>query len=95
MTIGKAIRELRKERKMSQARLAQEIFMSVNAVSAIERDRSYPPKTTVERICRVLEVPTAFFLLASIDEGDFPENKRMLYKAVLEPLKKELINNET
>lgn len=94
MTTGQAIKQLRLSQGMTQAQLAQEVGMSTNAICSLETDKAYPPKATIERICRALGVPQSYFLLASIDEADFPEDKRVLYRTVLEPLRKELLNTE-
>lgn len=76
---------------MTQAQLADGICMSANAVSALETGKTFPPKATVERICRALDVPAAYFLMASIEECDFPDDKRILYRTQLEPLRQELM----
>jgi hypothetical protein len=36
-------------------------------------------------------VPVAYFMMASIEECDFPEEKRILYRTQLEPLRRELL----
>lgn len=95
MTTGQAIRQLRQSQGMTQAHLAQEVGMSANAICSLENDKTYPPKATIERICSVLGISQSYFLLATIDESDFPEDKRVLYRTVLEPLRKELLNNNT
>ncbi|MBR5395765.1 MAG: helix-turn-helix transcriptional regulator [Bacteroidaceae bacterium] len=94
MTTGQAIKTLRQSQGMTQAQLAEQCGMSANAICSLETDKAYPPKTTIERICLALGVPQSYFLLASIDESDFPEEKRVLYRALLEPLRKELLNNK-
>ena len=92
MTTGQAIKTLRLAQGLTQAQLAEMCGMSHNAICSLETDKSYPPKATVERLCLALGVPQSYFLLASIDESDFPEEKRVLYRAILEPLRKELLN---
>lgn len=92
MDVGLAIRKLRQEHGMTQAQFGEACFMSTNAVSALERGKSFPPRSTVERICRTLNVPVAYFLMASIEEDDFPENKRILYRTQLDPLRRELLS---
>lgn len=77
---------------MTQAQLADRCGMSKNAVSSLETGRTYPPKSTVERLCEVFGISPALFQLASIEEGDFPEEKRVLYRALLEPLRNELLD---
>lgn len=94
MDIGHAIRILRQKQGMSQTLLAEKCGMSANAISSLENGKSYPPKGTLERICTVLGVSPSYFLLASIDEGDIPEEKRVLYNAMIVPLVQELGSNK-
>lgn len=91
MDFGQAIRTLRKEQNMTQAQLAERCFVSSNAVSAWETGGAYPPKSSVERLCKAFGVPVAYFMMASIEECDFPEEKRILYRTQLEPLRRELL----
>lgn len=94
MDIGQAIKALRTERGWTQGQLAERCEMSTNAVCSIETGKAYPPKGTIERFCRALGVPVASVVLASIEDADFPEEKRVLCRALFEPLKKELITTE-
>lgn len=95
MDIGEAIKTLRTKQGMTQGQLAERCFVSVNAVSAWETGKSYPPKGTMKRICVALGIPTSYLLLASIEEEDVPEEKRALYKALLEPFRRELLETGT
>lgn len=90
MDTGQAIKTLRLEHGMTQAQLAERCGMSLTAVSNLETGKAYPPKSTVEKICEVFGIPMSYFLLASIEEEDIPEEKRVLYRALLEPLRNEL-----
>lgn len=92
MNVGQAIRKLRQGHGMTQAELASHCCMSNSAVSALEIGKCFPPRSTVERICKALDVPVAYFLMACIEEEDFPEGKRILYRTQLEPLCRELIS---
>ena len=76
---------------MTQTQLAEQLGMSTNAVSSLETGKTYPPKSTVEKICEVFGIPTSYFFLASIEMDDIPEEKRILYSALLEPLRNELL----
>ncbi len=91
MDVGQAIKKLRVKQRLTQAQLASLCCMSSNAISALEIGKTFPPRATVERICKALCVPIAYFLMASIEEKDFPENKRILYRTQLEPLCNELL----
>ena len=91
MDIGQAIKELRTKRGMTQEQLADSVGMSINAISSRELGKTIPPKATIEKLCRAFGIPVSYMLLAAIDEQDIPEEKRVLYRALLEPLKNELL----
>lgn len=91
MDIGQAIKLLRTKQGLTQTQLAERCGMSTNAVCSLETGKAYPPKATVEKLCEAFGLPTAYLLMAAIEETDFPEEKRVLYRALLEPLRAELI----
>lgn len=91
MNVGQAIRTLRLKQGMSQRELAEKCGMSVNGVSLLETGRRFPPKATVERLCRAFGIPQSYLMLATIEENDIPEEKRVLYRALVEPLRDELL----
>ena len=91
MDIGQAIRTMRIKQGMTQSRLAELCGMSFQAISNYETGKALPPKSIIELMCKVFGVPTSYLLMASIEEGDFPEEKRVLYRALLEPLRNELL----
>ena len=92
MNIGQAIRALRQKRNMTQSKLAAHVGMSVNAISSWELGKSNPPKESVALICDAFHVPVSYLMLSTIEEKDIPEDKRVLYRALLEPLKNGLLN---
>ena len=94
MDLGQAIKTLRTKQDWTQAGLAERIGMSVTAVCELENGKTLPPKATVERLCAAFGIPQSYLLMASIEEADIPEEKRVLYRAMLEPLRNELLNKE-
>lgn len=83
---------LRMKAGLTQRQLAEKCGMSVSGLSYLERGRSVPPKATIEKLCGVFGIPTSYFMLATIEESDIPEEKRVLYRALLEPLRNELLD---
>lgn len=59
--IGEKIAKARKEKNMSQAQLAQQIFISPQAVGKWERGESMPDITTFDRLAEVLGVDLNYF----------------------------------
>jgi transcriptional regulator with XRE-family HTH domain len=55
--LGQNIRELRKERKMSQTELAQRAGVALMTISRLERGEHDPHVRTLSRIARGLGVP--------------------------------------
>lgn len=56
MRIGKRIRELRKERNMTQLDLSVKSGMEENAVQRLETARTYPTFKTLFRIAKGLDI---------------------------------------
>ena len=94
MDLGQAIKTLRQSQGLSQAQLADRCGVTVNAVSSWETGKAWPPKGTAEKICEALGVPTSYLMLAAIEIVDIPEEKRVLYRALLEPLRNELLERQ-
>lgn len=95
MDVGQAIKTLRLKHGMTQAQLAEQCGMSINGICMLEIGKRFPSKNTVERLCHVFGFPTSYFLMASIEENDLPDEKRVLYRTMLEPLRNELISKST
>ena len=91
MDLGNAIKTLRKQKKITQKQLAELSEISTNALCSIETGQSLHSKTTISKICKSLNIPESYLLLFSITEDDIPEDKRIIYRTLCEPLKKELI----
>lgn len=93
MNFGKGIKKLRHAHNMTQKQLAKCMGMSINAISCLEIGRTNPPMGTVKKLCKVFGIPMSYFCILSIEECDFPENKRLLYRALLVPLLSELLRD--
>ena len=94
MDVGQAIRILRDKHGMTQEQLAEKCGMSTNAICLIETGKRFPQKATVEKLCEAFSIPPSYLLMASIEEDDIPEEKRVLYRALLEPLRNELLERQ-
>ena len=75
MEVGKKIKELRKQKKWSQEKLAAEAGISQSALSAIERGIKQPTVETLNNICNALNITLVDF---------FSKEKTELSPALLE-----------
>lgn len=88
MNIGQAIRNLRTTQDMTQTELARRVGVSVNAVSAWELGKTYPPMGSIRRICQAFGVSEAYLNLSAVEEDTLPEDLRPMYRAFIETLRK-------
>lgn len=93
MDIGNAIKILRKEKQINQKKLAALSEISVNALCQIENNAAFPQKSTIQRICDALEIPTSYLLLFSISEEDVPKEKRLAFNSLNKAMKSVLIDS--
>lgn len=91
MNLGNAIKELRKHRNLSQKELADKCGVSANSICNIENNISFPAKGTFDKICKALDMPSAYIFLFAISPDDIPENKRFIYTEFLEKNLKALV----
>ena len=81
--IGKLIGEKRREKGLTQAELADQVFVSAQAVSKWERGEALPDVDRFKEIAQVLDIKTAEFMQLSREdtqEGDLPGDE--LYRAL-------------
>lgn len=78
--VGRRLRTLRKERKLSICALATKSGLAVNTLSLIENGKTSPSVSTLQQLAVALQVPiTAFF------EADAPKSKVAYVKTVNRP----------
>jgi transcriptional regulator with XRE-family HTH domain len=91
MNIGTAIKSLRKAKGIGQKELAEKCGLSVNALSQIETNTSFPHKNTIENIANAIGVPVSYLLFFSISENDVPQDKRAVFNTLNLAIKNILI----
>ena len=91
MDLGNAIKTLRKHKGISQKDLALRCGISANAICSIENNASFPAKSTFDKICEALDMPSAYIFLFAITDEDIPESKRSIYKGFFEKNLKEMV----
>lgn len=92
MEIGTAIKILRKKRNLKQKQLAEMCDISVNALSQIELNASFPQKNTLDKICEALDYPISYLLFFSISEEDIPKEKRLVFNSLNSAIKSVLVD---
>ena len=62
MNIGLIIRELRKEKKMTQGQLASLLFLSQDTISLWELGKSFPDIPSLIKLSKIFNVSTDYLL---------------------------------
>lgn len=89
MTIGNAIKELRKKQGLSQEELAKAAGITQTALSQIENG-ARPAEQTFSNLSKALKVPEVMIHLLTFDKEDIPKSKKVLYDKLF-PVVKSLI----
>lgn len=94
MNIGTAVKTLRKEKNFGQKQLSEMCGISVNALSQIETNNSFPHKSTIDEIYKALEIPVSYLLFFSISDEDIPDNKKSVFHYLSGAMKSLLLDNK-
>ena len=62
MKIGEIIKELRKEKNLSQSQLAEMLFTSQDTVSLWERGKSFPDIPMLIKLAKIFNVTSDYLL---------------------------------
>jgi transcriptional regulator with XRE-family HTH domain len=90
MNIGTSIKMIRKEKGFSQKEFAILCEISHNALCQIELNNNIPQKSTLDKICKELNVPISYILFFSLSEEDVPEEKRKVFNVLNSAIKEVL-----
>jgi transcriptional regulator with XRE-family HTH domain len=91
MTVGQVIKKIIKKRGLTQVEVAKQIGKSTTALSQIINGVYEPNPESLDRICKVLNVPKPILSFMMISEDDIPEDKKEIYKD-FEPILKEFVS---
>jgi transcriptional regulator with XRE-family HTH domain len=86
MNIGKAIKEIRKEKGITQVILSKKSGITQAALSQIESG-SIPHNGTLTKICKCLKVSEALVYLLAIEHLDVPKKNKILYDKLFPTVK--------
>ena len=82
--IGKAINKIRKKRKMSQGDLCTIVDITQPYLSMLENNKADPSISTINKISKALEVPTAILFWFTLSEDEVHPDKKEVYN-ILKP----------
>lgn len=91
MTIGQVIKKIIKKRGLTQVEVANQIGKSTTALSQIINGVYEPNPESLDKLCKVLDVPKPILYFMMISEEDLPEEKKEIFKD-FEPALKDFIS---
>ncbi len=80
MNLGNTIKEIRKQKGLSQKDLASACDITQTYLSLIESNKKEPNITLLRNIAKFLNIPLPILFFLSLNNEDIPEKKRSSYK---------------
>lgn len=71
MDYGKAFKESREEMDLTREKAAEMAGCTLSALSKIERGKTRPKHSTIEKFCRSIGIPLARFFYYALEPKDF------------------------
>ncbi|HTD99318.1 MAG TPA: helix-turn-helix transcriptional regulator [Mucilaginibacter sp.] len=87
MHTSQVIVTLRKKKNLSQTEFAKMIGLTQASLSNLESNKKKPHKSTISRICEVVEIPEQLFYLLALDEADLPDYAKERFNTIGKDLK--------
>lgn len=82
MDLGMKIKQMRKQKGLTQSSFASLCNITQTYLSQIENNQKEPNMSTLKRISEVLEIPLPILFFLSMDEEDVTPEKRDAFKLV-------------
>lgn len=82
MDLGMKIKQMRKQKGLTQSSFASLCDITQTYLSQIENNQKEPNMSTLKRISEVLEIPLPILFFLSMDEEDVTPEKREAFKLV-------------
>lgn len=82
MNLGIKIKQIRKQKGLTQSSFASICGITQTYLSQIENNQKEPNISTLKKISQVLEVPLPILFFLSMDEEDVSQEKREAFKLV-------------
>lgn len=90
MDIGKTIKTLRQAQNYNQSELAELAGITQTSLSQIESGKKRPNKSTLDRICEVLNINESALYILSMSKDDIPNQNRQTYEKIFPSIKEML-----
>ena len=71
MNFGKAFKESREEMELTREKAAEMTGCTISAFSKIERGKTIPKQSTIEKFCKRIGIPIARFFYYAMESQDF------------------------
>lgn len=82
MSFGSRLKELRIERNLSQKKVADDIGISITAISQYENDNRFPNEETLRRLCICYKI-SSDYLLGLTDTKHAPLSKEEIKEKMI------------
>lgn len=92
MDLGKAIKELRKERGLNQRELASACGLTQTSLSQIESGIKRPNPSTMKKFSKYFGVPEPVFYILATESSDIPAEKQFMYQTIFPNIKNILLD---
>lgn len=97
MDLGNTIKDIRKQRGISQTELAELCDISQTYLSQIENDQKEPNMATLKVIAGKLHIALPILFFLALDEADIAPGKKPMFQVIgptVKTLIKELMTDE-
>ncbi|WP_419698122.1 helix-turn-helix domain-containing protein [Mucilaginibacter sp. NFX135] len=91
MNIGIAIKQLRKQKKLSQAELAEQSGLTQTALSQIENGSRRPNVESMKKLTDYFNIPEIVIYLLATESNDVPDEKKEMFEKVFPNLRNMII----
>lgn len=83
---GANLRKYRKEKNLSQEKLADSVNVTARFISQVETGQSFPSKQNIEMIAAVLGIPSFMFFNPSVFSDSDKQFRMFIQKTIKEEL---------
>ena len=88
MDLGTTIKNIRKQKNLSQGKFASDCGITQTYLSQIEKNQKEPDLTILKKIASGLEIPLPILFFQSLTEEDVELDKREIFQVIGPSVKK-------